>query len=191
MVKLKENNCMRKNFVQACAPEKKKRKKVQQTSRLLQNSCNENFFFPSGRSPCLRLFLEVRLLLRSGILSHNLRSFLVLWEIFEAAEIIEVQSDKGLDKFWITMNYDFCSWGPITPRFPTMMSKLTLILMSDRDSSLGPGSALGEKGQKNWRAKQAERSLGVFDSKVPLTFRAQRVVLCSVGFAFKIKLSIP
>ena len=49
MVKLKENNCMRKNFVQACAPEKKKkRKKVQQTSRLLQNSCNENFFFPSG-----------------------------------------------------------------------------------------------------------------------------------------------
>ena len=80
--------------MQACAPEKKKkRKKVQQTSRLLQNSCNESFFFR------LRLFLEVRLLLRSGILSHNLRSFLVLWEIFEAAEIIEVQSDKGLDKF--------------------------------------------------------------------------------------------
>ena len=83
---------MRKNFVQACAPEKRKRKKVQQTSRLLQNSCNENLFFLSG-------YQEVRLLLRSGILSHNLRSFLVLWEIFEAAEIIEVQSDKRLDKF--------------------------------------------------------------------------------------------
>ena len=43
--------------------------------------------------------------------------------------------------------------------------------MSDSDSSLGPGSALGEKGEKNrlgekkdsGRAKRAERSLGVFD----------------------------
>ena len=164
MVK-KRKQLHEEKFRASLCPRKKKRKKVQQTSRLLQNSCNENLFFLSG-------YQEVRLLLRSGILSHNLRSFLVLWEIFEAAEIIEVQSDKGLDKFWITMNYDFCSWGPITPRFPTVISKLTLILMSDSDSSLGPGSALGEKGEKNWRAKRAERSLGVFDSKVPLTFRA-------------------
>ena len=49
----KENSCMGKNFVQACVPEKKNEKKVQQTSRLLQNSCDENHvpflaFFPSG-----------------------------------------------------------------------------------------------------------------------------------------------
>ena len=136
----------------------KKKKKEKKSSRQVGfcriPATKVSFFSPViSRGPSLT---EI------GILSHNLRSFLVLWEIFEAAEIIEVQSDKGLDKFWITMNYDFCSWGPITPRFPTTISKLTLILMSDSDSSLGPGSGLGEKGQKNWRAKRAERSLGVW-----------------------------
>ena len=79
--------------MQACAPEKKKKKKSPADKQAFAEFLQRKFLFS------LRLFLEVRLLLRSRILSHNLRSFLVLWEIFEAAEIIEVQSDKGLDKF--------------------------------------------------------------------------------------------